>query len=417
MTGRLAKTGIAALCCGVGIGGLAMAVATAVSSAQARHPPAGAAPAAGQPAISLRVASPTPLFAYYYIWFNHSSWNRAKKDYPLIGTYSSGDPSVMRHQIQQAKAAGIDGFIVSWKNTELNDQRLRTLMTVANQEHFKLAMIYQGLNFYRRPLPVSEVAADFAMFRAKFAANPAMFRFAGKPLTIWSGTWAYTHAQVAQVTSAVRPSMLVLSTEKSAAGYMRIADVTDGDAYYWSSVNPATNTHYISKLDQMSSAVHHDGKYWIAPFAPGFDARLVGGTKSVPRDGGQTLRIEYAAAVRSSPDALGLISWNEFSENSYVEPSVHYGYQALDVLRQLRGTVVPQPTGPAAPSEAGGATHTHVKAPSEWPNVLRLAGFPVALVIAVGILGYARRRAASAQLARPLHRRSSHRNDTRNNTL
>jgi hypothetical protein len=412
MTGRLRKTGVAALCCGAGIGGLAMAVAAAMSSGHARHPPAGA----GQSAISLRVTSPTPLFAYYYIWFNHSSWNRAKKDYPLIGTYSSGDPSVMRHQIQQAKAAGIDGFIVSWKDTELNDQRLQTLMTVATQEHFKLAMIYQGLDFYRRPLPVSEVAADFAMFRAKFAASPAMFRLGGKPLTIWSGTWAYSHAQVAQVTSAVRPSMLVLSTEKSASGYQRIADVTDGDAYYWSSVNPATNTHYGSKLDQMSGAVHHDGKYWIAPFAPGFDARLVGGRESVPRDGGQTLRTEYDAAVRSSPDALGLISWNEFSENSYVEPSVHYGYQSLDVLRQLRGTAVPQSTGPAAPSETG-ATHPRVKAPSEWPNVLRLAGFPIALVIAVGFLGYARRRAARSQPVRPLHRRSSHRNNTRNNTL
>jgi Glycosyl hydrolase family 71 len=416
MTGRLAKAGIAALCCGAGIGGLAMAVAAAVPSAQARHPPAGAAPAIGQSAISLRATSPTPLLAYYYIWFNHSSWNRAKKDYPLIGTYSSGDSSVMRHQIQQAKAVGIDGFIVSWKNTELNDQRLRTLMTVASQEHFKLAMIYQGLDFYRRPLPVATVAGDFAMFRAKFAASPVFFRLGGKPLTIWSGTWAYTHSQVAQVTDAVRPSMLVLSTEKSAAGYQRIADVTDGDAYYWSSVNPATNTHYGSKLDQMSSAVHHDGKYWIAPFAPGFDARQVGGREFVPRDGGQTLRSEYDTAVRSSPDVLGLISWNEFSENSYVEPSVHYGYQSLGVLHQLRGTAVPQPTGPAAPSETG-ATHPRVKAPSEWPNVLRLAGFPIALVIAVGFLGYTRRRAARSQPARPLHRRSSHRNNTRNNTL
>jgi Glycosyl hydrolase family 71 len=351
------------------------------------------------------------VFAYYYIWFNHSSWNRAKKDYPLIGTYSSGDASVMRRQIQQAKSAGIDGFIVSWKNTTLNDQRLRTLMAVAAEQHFKLAMIYQGLDFYRRPLPVSEVAADFTLFRDKFAGNPAIFQLGGKPLTIWSGTWAYTHAQVAQVTAAVRPSMLVLSTEKSAAGFNRIADVTDGDAYYWSSVNPATNTNYGSKLDQMSRTVHRDGKYWIAPFAPGFDARLVGGREFVPRDNGQTLRTEYANAVRSSPDVLGLISWNEFSENSYVEPSVHYRYQSLDVLRQLRGTTVPQPTGPAAPSETG-ATHPHIKAPAAWPNVLRLAGFPIALVIAVGFLGYARRRASRPPFSRPLPRRSDHRNKT-----
>ena len=126
----------------------------------------------------------TPLFAYYYIWFSRSSWSRAKKDLPLIGGYSSSDPAVLRHQIRQAKSAGIGGFIVSWKDTPLNDVRLRLLMTAAAQEHFKLAMIYQGLDFYRHPLPVSQVAADFVKFRDEFASSPVFFRVDGKPLTI-----------------------------------------------------------------------------------------------------------------------------------------------------------------------------------------------------------------------------------------
>ena len=29
------------------------------------------------------------MFAYYYIWFNVSSWERAKSDYPTLGRYSS----------------------------------------------------------------------------------------------------------------------------------------------------------------------------------------------------------------------------------------------------------------------------------------------------------------------------------------
>lgn len=219
----------------------------------------------------------------------------------------------------------------------------------------------------------------------RFASDPVFFRIGGKPLTIWSGTWAYSYAQVAQVTGAVRPALAVLSTEKNVTGIDRLARVTDGDAYYWSSVNPATNTGYASKLDQMSQAVHRDGKYWIAPFTPGFDARMVGGQKVVPRDSGQTLRTEYVVAVRSSPDMLGLISWNEFSENSDVEPSRHYGYQALDLLRQLRVNAV---AGRGRPPH--GAVPATVLTP--WPNVVRLSGFALALVAAVGFLGYARRR-------------------------
>lgn len=363
-----------------------------VPRAAERQALAAAMPVAGRGALGRRTKSPIPLLAYYYLWFDHSSWSRAKKDYPLMGTYSSSEQSVLRRQIQQAKSAGIDGFIVSWKNTALNDERLRLLMTEAARQHFKLAMIYQGLDFYRRPLAVARIAADFATFRNRFADDPVFYRIDGKPLTIWSGTWAFSHAQVARVTATVRPGMLVLSTEKNAAGFARLADVTDGDAYYWSSVNPATNTFYGLKLDQMSQAAHSRGEYWIAPFAPGFDARLVGGRQVVGRLGGQTLRAEYAAALQSSPDALGLISWNEFSENTEVEPSVRYGFQSLNVLRQLHATSVPPPAGPAAPSEPD--ARTHVSAAGYVGNLLRLAGFPVALVAAGTILALTRGRAA-----------------------
>jgi hypothetical protein len=326
-------------------------------------------------------ATAAPLFAYYYIWFSNNSWSRAKKDLPLIGGYSSSDPGVMRHQIEQAKSAGITGFIVSWKDTPLDDQRLRLLMQVSAQEHFKLALIYEGLDFYRHPLASSVVAAGFRLFLDKFASSPVFYRVDGKPLTIWSGTWAYTYAQVAMVTSAVRPRLLVLSTEKNVAGFKRIAAVTDGDAYYWSSVNPATDSGYENKLNQMSQAIHSAGKYWIAPFAPGFDAQLLGGKRAVPRENGQTLRSEYAAAVRSSPSMLGLISWNEFSENSYVEPSKEYGYQSLDALRQLRGNPQPYATAPVTR-----------KTYSIWPNVLRLLAFGLILGLAVVVLAYLRRR-------------------------
>jgi len=376
------RAGARAVSCALAVASLAACALAAPASAQAARATAAAA-SARQGGTGNSAGTSIPLFAYYYIWFSHNSWARAKTDLPLVGTYSSSDPGVMRHQIVQAKSAGITGFIVSWKDTPLNDQRLELLMRVAAQEHFKLAMIYEGLDFSRKPLPVSQVAADFVTFRDKFAGNPVFYRVNGKPLTIWSGTWAFSYAQVAQVTSAVRPQLLVLSTEKDMTGFERIAGVTDGDAYYWSSVNPATNTGYEAKLDRMSQAIRRAGKYWIAPFAPGFDARLVGGQRAVPRDNGQTLRTEYATAVRSSPDMLGLISWNEFSENSYVEPSKNYGYQSLDVLRQLRA-VPAAPAGSPAP----------VTSFSPWPNVLRLLAFALTLMLGVAALLYLRRRHA-----------------------
>lgn len=337
---------------------------------------------AATPATPASVAGP-PLFAYYYQWFVPNSWNRAKTDLPELGLYSSEDPWVMRKHIQQAKSAGITGFIVSWKDTPTNTRRLRTLMTVAAEERFSLSMIYQGLDFYRNPLPVARVAADFVTFAKEFAGNPVFARLGGKPLTIFSGTWAYSHADVARVTSAVRPGILVLSTEKSVEGYRRLADVTDGDAYYWSSVNPATNSNYATKLKEMSEAVHADGKYWLAPFAPGFDARMVGGSKEVLRNDGSTLRTQYATALKSSPDALGLISWNEFSENTHVEPSKKYGDLYLKVLAELRNTSPPEPAAAVDSS----AQPLPTEPDRQVPVVALLLGFPVLLIAGLTLLG------------------------------
>jgi hypothetical protein len=102
-------------------------------------------------------------------------------------------------------------------------------------------------------------------------------------------------------------------------------------------VNPDTFPGYQAKLDAMGQAVHDRGGLWIAPAAPGFDARLIGGTTVVERYEGGTLRRQLDAAQRSSPDAIGLISWNEFSENSHVEPSERHGRTALEVVADVAG--------------------------------------------------------------------------------
>jgi hypothetical protein len=135
--------------------------------------------------------------------------------------------------------------------------------------------------------------------------------------------------------------LLILASERNAADYQRLGDLVDGNAYYWSSVNPETFPTYQDKLDALSSAVHEHGGLWIAPAAPGFDARLIGGTRVVERRAGETLRQQMNTALQSSPDAIGLISWNEFSENSHIEPSVKYGTRYLEVLADIQGAPAP----------------------------------------------------------------------------
>ncbi len=296
--------------------------------------------AAASPAASQAVPGDPLVLAHYYIWFEATSWNRAKIDYPTVGRYTSDQESVMRDHIRLAKSVGIDAFLVSWKSTEVLDPRLEMLIAIAEEEDFKLAITYQGLDFNRDPLPAARVGDDLDLFVERYSDSPAFGLF-DQPLVIWSGTWKYSRDEIAAVTSARVGQLLVLATEKNVEGYERVADAVDGNLYYWSSVNPDTFPGYPTKLVEMGDAVRsHDG-IWIAPAAPGFDAHLLGGETVVERDGGATLAAEWNGALASVPHAIGLISWNEFSENTHIEPSLAYGSEALNAVADL--TNAPRP--------------------------------------------------------------------------
>jgi hypothetical protein len=86
-----------------------------------------------------------------------------------------------------------------------------------------------------------------------------------------------------------------------------------------------------------ASGKNPDGsaKVWVAPITPGYNKELAGGSSCVPRRGGQTIRTLFAGNSATNPDDFGLISWNEISEGSYIDPMTRYGNQDLSVLSSL----------------------------------------------------------------------------------
>ena len=175
-----------------------------------------------------------------------------------------------------------------------------------------------------------------------------------------------------RATASVRDELFILATESTPEDYERLAEprrrrrvlLVVGQPGYLSGLRGEARRRCRTRS-------HRHGGLWIAPAAPGFDARLVGGTTVVPRKDGETLRREYDAAVASSPDAVGLISWNEFSENTHVEPSENHGMRYLDVLADVRGETL----------EVGGGFD------SSEPS--RADGYPVRVLM---LIGYGRAR-------------------------
>lgn len=363
----LARAAILALAAAAALGSLGLAASPSASATASLSPQPSQ-----QSDPTARTYKP-PSLAYYYIWFTPSSWSHTKTDLPSLGAYDSTDPAVIKQHVAWAKAAGIDALIVSWKSTPSLNLALSELVAECRAQGLKLVLIYEGLDVNRNPIPTATVEADLLSFENQYGNDP-VFNLYGKTAVIWSGTWRFSDADVTTVRSEVGApdKMLLLGSEKGAAAYQARAGLFDGDAYYWSSADPLTTPGYETRLNQLSAAVHAGGGLWLAPAAVGFDARLNGGTSTVDRRDGATLTKAWSDAAASNPDGIALISWNEFTENTFVEPSRDTGNRYLQVLSLLTGAPGPDGNAPAVspqPSES---------APTESPMPLPSATSPVA---------------------------------------
>jgi hypothetical protein len=341
------------------------------------------------------------VLAYYYIWYTPTSWNRAKSDLPTLGAYDSANRAVIAQHMAWAKQAGIDGLIVSWKHQDRLDGPLQTVVQEAEKAGLKLVLLYQGLDFNRRPLDDATVASDIKWFLDTYGTSP-VFDVFGRPAVVWSGTWGYTDAQIKRVRGLIGAPdrILLLGSERSGTSYTARAGLYDGNAYYWSSPDPLTTPGYEKRLQTIADAVRADSGIWIAPAAPGFDARLVGGTSTVLRRDGATFRAAWKGALQTSPNAIGIISWNEFSESSAIEPSQSYGNAYLTLTHELVGALVPAGSGPSpgptsfdpAPSPIGQPIGTAPSLPPPMPANSLGVWIGLALVAAIVVVGGVLRR-------------------------
>jgi hypothetical protein len=352
--------------------GIASLIASPVTSS-AQVPAASGATGANVHVTAASTAKP-PVFAYYYLWWSANHWRSAlgsnyptgASPMPLPATldstgcgarssyagntltdvpsriYSQDDSGFIEADVRQAAAAGLSGFMVNWIGTGSATQsatsnpysaRLRVLVDAVHKVNaagipFKLWLSYKAS---AQVLPASFISNDLAYFVRTYGSDPAFDRSQSPKVTmIWQGSRKYSAATLSSVGAPLRSKLRILGDETSWSTSR--APYLDGNAYYWSSQNPYSNPQSFQQLAALAAAVRASGanpdgtsKVWVAPITPGYNKQLSGGSSCVPRRGGQT----------THPNAFGLISWNEISEGSYIDPMTRYGYQDLNVLSSL----------------------------------------------------------------------------------
>jgi hypothetical protein len=271
-------------------------------------------------------------------------------DIPTEGLYDQNVAATLDLHIKLASDAGVRGFLADWMGTGAASQsptssadnaRLDLLVhrvdafNTGRANPFSLGLAFAALGNYQRPAP--DIANDLRYFSARYGQDPA-FRnaFSSKPIVMWMDSRKLAAATVRQVSAAVEPSLYLLGDETSSS-WSRDAGYLDGSSYYWSTENPLTNSKAGTSIESLGSQVHGAHKRWFAPFIAGYNKQLLGGS-CVPRNGLTMLKAIWQLNARSSPDGWFGISWNEFVENTYLEPTVAYGSTYLDALRSLIAT-------------------------------------------------------------------------------
>lgn len=280
---------------------------------------------------------------YSWMWWDNPKWT----DKPIL-EYNSSDPVVIKQQIEQAKSVGIDGFI--YATPSVNDPALmknfNAMLDLAEQLDFKvLSSVDLLLLDYGTDLK-SNVLNNLKTFFNNQYQHPAYMKIDGKPVI-----------QLYSTGNLSRNDWIEIFGELESKGYEGIylsdIGIKDEDlfqGYYYYAVNgfPNLQDAYLSMSKQTTYSVllsePSRKKMWIATVQPGFDNTPISNDPVTPwygytpeiidRANGDFYRNCWNTAISSNPDWIFITSWNEWQENTQIEPSQLFGDYYLQLTAE-----------------------------------------------------------------------------------
>jgi len=268
------------------------------------------------------------VLAAYYPWFTATGWDTmpvAERPLDPRSVWSAGGVLSMT---QQAKANGVDGFVVSWMGSEKNGSAYDLAASAAAQTGSVVA-------------PYIEISE--AMDRGGLATVEQWLRE------------ALDHTGSSSLTVAGAPvvfvwNMAVVSSRDWTSIVSRLGRpvyiVGDGDTNVYGKSMPGFHTYLpptdltgAAERNAMRSAWYRSAaaldtaikpRLHVGTVSPGFDDRILRGADRpvVSRDGGR-YGATWDAALAGDPDIVLITSWNEWYEGSSIEPGTRFGSTAL----------------------------------------------------------------------------------------
>jgi len=290
------------------------------------------------------------VWAFYMgFWAGADSWNwqaDVLDDYPAIGAYDSRDPGVAGTQIDQAKSAGIDAFVVSWFGLEDGVTTTNTLNNMLDRAGERGFQVGAAVDIFSSEFNRSRDALVNSLNWLVYdrSNHPAYLRYNGKPVIFFAfqNRAGFSVAEWQEIRNQVDPNRNTIWIAEGISGCCIYGGAMDGMYAFNIAWANGSSGRYSS---ERNAALNAGGSMYVPMVHPGWDESKIAAREGRPnptsprgRADGQFLANSFNGAVASGADVIMIGSWNEYIENSHIEPSQLYGTQSLDTLRPLIAT-------------------------------------------------------------------------------
>jgi hypothetical protein len=300
------------------------------------------------------------VWAFYMGFWTPGGWDQRANilsDFPLE-RYNSADGNVAARQIEQAQSAGIDAFIVSWFGPA-EGQTTATLNVMLDQAAARGFHVGAALDVFPAGTNRSkeELVSALSYLVYDRANHAAWVRVDGKPVIhlAFQENAGLSDEEWLEIRNSIDPDRNTIWVAEGLNGCCLHNGAFDGMYAFNVAWGGGANSR------GMGATYANGGTFFSPTVHPGWDETNIAAAENRPnptspkdRANGAFLRGSWNGAVGTGAKVIMIVSWNEFMENSHIEPSVVYGSQALDVLRPLiaawKGVAAPAAPAPIAPS-------------------------------------------------------------------
>jgi len=290
------------------------------------------------------------VLGIFYPWWEPATWSLPLFIDAPLAPYSSQSVADLTRIMAQAKGTGLDALLVSWSGRDfdggVDHRRMLACLAAASAAGMKTAVFFetpaanpQHENGLADPETVQAWLTDVV---DEYASQPAYLRVDGRPVVLAYASQRMSAAGWTQALERLRATGRDVLLIGENLNTLRLPAL-DGQFYYASNELAGDDIRTFDRTQSLNVRTEHlmpgdriGRRIWAATVSPGYDDTHIndGRTPRVTdREDGRYYERQWQAALDMRADWIVITTWNEWLENTGIEPSGRYGDKYLSITR------------------------------------------------------------------------------------